>query len=105
MARQLKRWESPRKEGRNSKGKGGSARQRQVRKQMKALRKRLKDHPNPDHSFQPNIKLTEIKEGRDHPVLFPLWFLALMHLAPLEAFYNQCTAKTWQNNIFQRARL
>ena len=34
MARQLKRWESPRKEGRNTKGKGGSARQRQRRKQL-----------------------------------------------------------------------
>ncbi len=43
MARMLKRWESPRKEGRNDKGKGGSARQRQVKKQMKMLRKRLKD--------------------------------------------------------------
>lgn len=43
MARMLKRWESPRKEGRNDKGKGGSARQRQVKKQMQMLRKRLKD--------------------------------------------------------------
>jgi hypothetical protein len=43
MARMLKRWESPRQEGRNDKGKGGSARQRQVKKQMKMLRKRLKD--------------------------------------------------------------
>ncbi len=43
MARMLKRWESPRKEGRNDKGKGGSARQRQVKKQMKMLRKRLQD--------------------------------------------------------------
>jgi hypothetical protein len=43
MARQLKRWESPRKEGRNDKGKGGTARQRQVKKQMKMLRKRLQD--------------------------------------------------------------
>ena len=44
MARQLKRWESPRKEGRNDKGKGGSARQRQVKKQMQMLRKKLKDN-------------------------------------------------------------
>jgi hypothetical protein len=43
MARMLKRWESPRKEGRNDKGKGGTARQRQVKKQMKMLKKRLKD--------------------------------------------------------------
>lgn len=44
MARQLKRWESPRKEGRNDKGKGGSARQRQVKKQIQMLRKKLKDN-------------------------------------------------------------
>ncbi len=58
MARQLKRWESPRREGRNDKGRGGSARQRQRRKQFQALRQKLKeqasdrDHPKPkpDHS-------------------------------------------------------
>lgn len=43
MARQLKRWESPRKEGRNDKGRGGSARQRQRKKQFQALRKKLKE--------------------------------------------------------------
>lgn len=42
MAQQLKRWESPRRKGRNDKGRGGSARQRQLRKQYKALRKKLK---------------------------------------------------------------
>jgi hypothetical protein len=39
----LKRWESPRKEGRNDKGRGGSARQRQIKKQQQMLRKRLKE--------------------------------------------------------------
>lgn len=43
MARQLKRWESPRREGRNDKGKGGSARARQLKKQQKMLRKKLKE--------------------------------------------------------------
>ncbi|WP_413039071.1 hypothetical protein [Roseofilum sp. Belize BBD 4] len=38
----LKRWESPRRKGRNDKGKGGSARQRQLKKQTQILRKRLK---------------------------------------------------------------
>ncbi|MDJ1184939.1 hypothetical protein [Roseofilum casamattae] len=38
----LKRWESPRRKGRNDKGKGGSARQRQLKKQTQMLRKRLK---------------------------------------------------------------
>lgn len=45
MGRQLKRWESPRREGRNHKGKGGSARQRQKRKQLQALRQRLNSNP------------------------------------------------------------
>jgi hypothetical protein len=43
MARMLKRWESPRKEGRNNKGRGGSARRRQLQKQTQMLRKKLKD--------------------------------------------------------------
>jgi len=37
----LKRWESPRKQGRNIKGKGGSARLKQIRKQQNLLRKKL----------------------------------------------------------------
>ncbi|MBD1910467.1 MULTISPECIES: hypothetical protein [unclassified Leptolyngbya] len=46
MAQYLKRWESPRREGRNDKGRGGSARQRQLRKQFKALKKKLQgDRP------------------------------------------------------------
>lgn len=43
----LKSWESPRRQGRNDKGKGGSARQRQVRKQMKMLKQKLKEGANP----------------------------------------------------------
>ncbi|NJK47746.1 hypothetical protein HC931_05810 [Candidatus Gracilibacteria bacterium] len=42
MAQRLKRWESPRRQGRNDKGKGGSARQRQLKKQQQMLRKKLK---------------------------------------------------------------
>ncbi len=42
MSRLLKRWESPRKEGRNTKGKGGAARQRQLKKQQNRLRQQLK---------------------------------------------------------------
>jgi hypothetical protein len=42
MAHRLKSWESPRYRGRNDKGKGGSARQRQLRKQMQRLRQNLK---------------------------------------------------------------
>ncbi|MEM6427375.1 MAG: hypothetical protein AAGF66_19190 [Cyanobacteria bacterium P01_H01_bin.119] len=42
MAQHLKRWESPRRRGRNSKGKGGAARKRQYLKQQQRLRQRLK---------------------------------------------------------------
>lgn len=44
MARLLKRWESPRREGRNDKGRGGSARQRQLKKQQQMKRKKHKQH-------------------------------------------------------------
>lgn len=48
MARQLKSWESPRRQGRNSKGAGGSARARQLRKQRSMLVKKLKgENPQP----------------------------------------------------------
>ena len=43
MSQRLKRWESPRKEGRNDKGRGGSARARQLKKQTQMLRQRLKE--------------------------------------------------------------
>lgn len=43
MTQRLKSWESPRSEGRNDKGKGGSARQRQRKKQLQMLRKKLKE--------------------------------------------------------------
>jgi hypothetical protein len=38
----LKSWETPRKEGRNKKGRGGSARARQLLKARQQLRKKLK---------------------------------------------------------------
>ena len=56
MAQRLKRWESPRRSGRNHKGRGGSARQRQRKQQLQQLRKRLKSDPtatppqSPPHS-------------------------------------------------------
>ncbi|MFB2974766.1 hypothetical protein [Microseira sp. BLCC-F43] len=46
MARLLKRWESPRREGKNDKGRGGSARARQLKKQQKMLLKKLKEESN-----------------------------------------------------------
>ncbi len=50
MAQRLKRWESPRRQGRNNKGKGGSARQRQLKKQQQMLRRKLKDNPSQSQS-------------------------------------------------------
>ena len=58
MVERLKRWESPRKRGRNHKGKGGSARARQLRKQQKLLRKKLKG--NSDNQQQNQDKRREI---------------------------------------------
>lgn len=43
MHQRLKRWESPRKEGRNQKGKGGTARARQLKKHTQMMRQRLKE--------------------------------------------------------------
>ncbi|AOX01902.1 hypothetical protein BJP34_22910 [Moorena producens PAL-8-15-08-1] len=45
MAQRLKRWESPRRQGRNWKGKGGSARRKQLKKQTQMLRRKLKESP------------------------------------------------------------
>lgn len=42
MVERLKRWETPRQRGRNDKGKGGSARARQLRKREQMLRQKLK---------------------------------------------------------------
>ena len=39
----IKSWESPRRRGRNHKGKGGSARQRQLKKRNAMLKQRLKN--------------------------------------------------------------
>jgi hypothetical protein len=38
----LKSWESPRRQGRNRKGKGGAARKRQLKKREQMLRNKLK---------------------------------------------------------------
>ncbi|MGC9504659.1 hypothetical protein [Baaleninema sp.] len=63
MAR-LKRWESPRRQGRNYKGKGGSARSRQLKKQQNLLRKKLKSNALENPS-------TGKSKQNDFPVL--LW--------------------------------
>ncbi|WP_445633835.1 Transposase [Nostoc sp. DSM 114161] len=65
----LKRWESPRKEGRNDKGRGGSARKRQLKKQRQMLRQRLRE----------GNKANENKENKNNTAgedkfIFPLFF-------------------------------
>ncbi|KAF3886889.1 MULTISPECIES: hypothetical protein [Nostocales] len=59
----LKRWESPRREGRNDKGRGGSARQRQLKKQQQMLRKKLKEGERSPKSKLDNSK-NKKKGGR-----------------------------------------
>ncbi|MBN3939879.1 MAG: hypothetical protein V7L21_10300 [Nostoc sp.] len=62
----LKRWESPRKEGRNDKGRGGSARKRQLKKQRQMLRQRLKESNKSDNNKNQ-------RAGKDK-FIFPLFF-------------------------------
>ena len=69
MNQRLKRWESPRSEGRNTKGKGGSARQRQKKKQLQMLRNKLKSGIN--HNQNTN---TNKKENAASGVLFFIGF-------------------------------
>ncbi len=57
MAQRLKRWESPR----NDKGKGGSARQRQLKKRIQMLRQKLKDQGNDSQGKR--------KKGENHDSL------------------------------------
>ncbi|AMA10555.1 MULTISPECIES: hypothetical protein [Cyanophyceae] len=47
----IKSWESPRRRGRNDKGKGGAARQRQLKKRNKMLKNKLKGN---DHGGEIN---------------------------------------------------
>ena len=73
MVQRLKRWESPRRQGRNDKGKGGSARSRQLKKQTQMLRKKLKEDGKGD-SQKGNSQ--NKKEGRDISFL-PSFFVLI----------------------------
>jgi len=64
MARQLKRWESPRREGRNDKGRGGAARQRQKKKQFQALRQKLKEQSTDSGKSNSNQKPNQTNQGK-----------------------------------------
>ncbi len=69
MARMLKRWESPRKEGRNDKGKGGSARRRQLKKQTQMLRKQLKSKGKISDQGDRPAKSNESNKKESHAAL------------------------------------
>ena len=69
MGQQLKRWESPRRRGRNDKGKGGSARRRQIKKQQQMLRRKLKKQSENNQQ-----QLKESNRGRELNSL-PLFFI------------------------------
>ncbi|MBW4630319.1 MAG: hypothetical protein KME49_33625 [Brasilonema octagenarum HA4186-MV1] len=73
----LKRWESPRQEGRNDKGRGGSARQRQLKKQQQMLRKRLKEGSKLEKDNQADSrkqgKKKKQRQGEEN-LIFPLIF-------------------------------
>ena len=69
----LKRWESPRREGRNDKGKGGSARARQLKKKMQMLRQRLKEDDSPTDRH--DAKDSKSKKQGKETLIFPLFFL------------------------------
>jgi hypothetical protein len=80
----LKSWESPRREGRNSKGKGGSARARQLKKQQQTLRKQLKvqhDRPNQQQN-QP---------GKETDNSFPYFFVSFCGSIALNVRTNRAS--------------
>jgi hypothetical protein len=82
MARMLKRWESPRKEGRNDKGKGGSARRRQLKKQTQMLRKQLKSKGQISDQGGRPYKSNESKKKESHAALL-FWIYAQDHFPEL----------------------
>jgi hypothetical protein len=73
MNQRLKRWESPRREGRNDKGRGGSARKRQLKKQMQMLRQRLKEPGEESPSSRHRAKNTK-RQGEEKLILTPAFF-------------------------------
>jgi hypothetical protein len=71
----LKSWESPRRKGRNDKGKGGSARARQIRKQMQMLRQKLKDNSaKPDINNRGDLIPSFFFDGFEPPFDFAQGF-------------------------------
>ncbi|MGD1704907.1 hypothetical protein [Dapis sp. BLCC M229] len=85
MVKHLKRWESPRKQGRNIKGRGGAARLRQIKKQQKILRKKLNNQEKGNHGslFFCLFISTLVEDSRSpFPLLFhPLKAMLYKHLS------------------------
>lgn len=71
----LKRWESPRREGRNDKGRGGSARKRQRQKQFKNLTKRLKQDGDRPSDIQNDYNTKKRREENFTPLPFFIRYL------------------------------
>ncbi|WP_390825775.1 hypothetical protein [Anabaena subtropica] len=92
----LKRWESPRREGRNDKGRGGSARKRQLKKQRQMLRQKLKEANQPD-----NRKNNQ--NGEDKPV-FPIFFnyilFSTLHLSTCQILIHLPTCINFSLRLF-----
>ena len=79
MVERLKRWESPRKRGRNYKGKGGSARARQIRKRNKLLSKKLKQNQAIEAKQKQNKqKEAKPKQGAQEGEIIPPLFFCLI---------------------------
>lgn len=87
MAQRLKRWETPRKGGRNDKGRGGSARQRQKAKQLKAMRTRLKANGN---SSPPSSNPSNPNHAREKSTASPIFFDAFFVAGSAQ---GQCDGK------------
>jgi hypothetical protein len=79
----LKSWESPRSEGRNSKGKGGSARARQLKKQQQTLRKQLKAQQDRQNHQQNH-------QGKETDNSFP-FFVSFCRSIPLNVRTNRAS--------------
>jgi hypothetical protein len=99
MVQRLKRWESPRKQGRNDKGKGGTARARQLRKREQMLRQKLKtridDAQNNDvksndlkNQGSSKPKQLEHKKHREREITPSLFYWRLARSMAQEKSYN-----------------
>lgn len=89
MVERLKRWESPRRQGRNDKGKGGSARQRQLQKRQQMLRQKLQSKA---HKGDGNQLGGDLNQG----LFLFLNYLCLNHIKTRSPFV-QSVVIGWSN--------